>query len=406
MRTAPSDTAGTSYIDATTRPRRTRIGLVGPGFHLLGGLSVYTCRLANALCDDYDVSVLQLHKVMPARLYPGGHRAGAALTSMRYDDRVTSLGVLDWYWGLGLPRAATALRRARPEILVLQWWTAATLHTYLALALVARALRIPVVLEFHETQDIGEAAVPLVARYARTVMPVLLRMVGGGLVHNAHDLALLRRTYGDAAFASLDVETAPHGPYDHLPVSAVPPTAAGAGAGTPTKLLFFGLIRPYKGVEDLVAALDAMTPDQAAQFELAVVGETWEGWSLPSERIAASPYGDRITFVNRYVSDVEAGELYAWADAVVLPYRRGSASGPLQLAMSAGHHVVLYAVGGLVEAVEGYDGATLVAPDDVFALRDALLELPARRTERFSDPHSWEATGTAFSRLATRLASH
>src|SRR6201999_2257445 len=115
-----------------------------------------------------------------------------------------------------------------------------------------------------------------------------------------------------------------------------------------------------KGLEDLVAAFDALTPELAAQFNLTIVGETWQSWTAPAEAIAASRYRDRITFVNRYVTDAEAGHYFARADAVVLPYRRGSASGPLQIAMAHGRHVVLYRVGGLVEAVNGYDGAHLV----------------------------------------------
>jgi glycosyltransferase involved in cell wall biosynthesis len=68
--------------------------------------------------------------------------------------------------------------------------------------------------------------------------------------------------------------------------------------------------------------------------------------------------------------------------------------------MSVGLHAVLYAVGGLVEAVADYAGAELVAADDVDALRAALLRLDPRRAERFANPHSWAATGAALERLA------
>ena len=70
--------------------------------------------------------------------------------------------------------------------------------------------------------------------------------------------------------------------------------------------MFFGLIRPYKGLEDLIKAFDALSATEAESFTLTVVGETWEGWELPAELIAASPYRDRINFVNRYVTDSEA----------------------------------------------------------------------------------------------------
>jgi glycosyltransferase involved in cell wall biosynthesis len=67
-----------------------------------------------------------------------------------------------------------------------------------------------------------------------------------------------------------------------------------------------------------------------------VVGETWEGWTLPGEQIARSPRRDRITFVNRYVSDEELDGYLRGADAVVLPYLRSSLSGPLHVAMGYG----------------------------------------------------------------------
>ncbi len=205
----------------------------------------------------------------------------------------------------------------------------------------------------------------------------------------------------------LALDIAPHGPYDHLAgAEDVVPDQEDAGPdpdGT-VRLLFFGLIRPYKGLEDLIRAFDALPPAEAAAFRLTVVGETWENWTLPAELIAASPNAERITFVNSYVSDAEAARFYAGADAVVLPYRRGSASGPLQLAMSHGLHVLLYAVGGLVEAVRDYPGAQLIPPDDVGALTEALRGLPRVAGQRFVDPHSWQANGDAFGRLGERLS--
>jgi glycosyltransferase involved in cell wall biosynthesis len=376
-----------------------QVCVVGPGFHFMSGLSIYTCGLANALAQEHEVSVIRLQKLIPAALYPGGHRSGHDLTTLEYDPAVQVITDMDWYWGRPIGVALNHLRTHKPDLLVLQWWTAATLHTYLALSTAARRLGIPVVLEFHETQDSGEAAMPMVARYFRRTMPMLLARTSGALIHNDHDVAMIDDAFG-AVIGTLAVQIAPLAPFDHLPVPAVG-VATGDG---PTRLLFFGLIRPYKGLEDLIAAFDAMSPEQAAQFTLTVVGETWEKWTVPAELIAASRYRDRITFVNRYVTDVDAAQYFADADAVVLPYRRGSASGPLQIAMNAGLHVVLYAVGGLVEAVRDYPGARLVAPQDIDGLRDALLELPAVRLDRFQDPHSWLDTVNALEALALELS--
>ncbi|MEC3980058.1 glycosyltransferase, partial [Amycolatopsis sp. H20-H5] len=232
---AVGDTVMDDGADDGRRPRR-RVWIVGPGFRFLSGLSVYTCRLANALVAEHDVSVLLLRGLIPARLYPGGKRTGQNLTSLRYADDVRLAGEIDWYWGDQIRRAARALARERPDVLVLQWWTAATLHTYLVLAIAARRAGVPVVLEFHEVQDTGEASVPFVAGYCRRVMPALLARASGALVHNKHDLNLLHETYGAAKLEHLAVQIAPHGPYDHLSAAPAPDTADACSDGV-TRLL-------------------------------------------------------------------------------------------------------------------------------------------------------------------------
>lgn len=378
---------------------KAKVAVVGPSFHFLSGISAYTCRLTNELSTQCDTSVLLLRRVIPRRLYPTAHRSRTADTTLRYRDNVTVLGELDWYWFPGILSALGHLRAEKPDILLLQWWTAATLHTYIILALAARMIGIRVALEFHETQDTGESSLFLARTYCRRLMPLLLALVGGALIHSRYDLQLLRRTYGAAAIDRLEVELAPHGPYDHIasPAAETLPTVHDA---SPTRLLYFGLIRPYKGLEDLVLAFNHLSADQAAQFHLTIVGETWEHWDTPAELVSASPHRRHITFVNRYVSDTEAAEFFRGADALVLPYRRGSASGPLHIAMHAGLHVVLYAVGGLIEATQSYEGAHLVASNDVEALRTALMSLPPHRTQRFTDHTSWSSTVHSVERLA------
>jgi glycosyltransferase involved in cell wall biosynthesis len=233
----------------------------------------------------------------------------------------------------------------------------------------------------------------------RLVAPLFLKLSDGFIVHNEFDRQALVDAYGIDA---KPVRTIPHGPYDQY--VSVPATADDAPVTTvsgddPFRLLYFGVIRPFKGVEDIVEALDRMTEDEAQRFQLTVVGETWEDWTLPAERIAASPHADRITFINRYVADDEVAELFAVADAVVLPYHRSSSSGPLHIAMSQGLPVIVSAVGGLIEATEGYAGAIRIPPRDPRALREAMLHSTAQRGRRFADQHSWSRTIDGYGRL-------
>ena len=297
-----------------------------------------------------------------------------------------------------MARAFRFLRRERPDVLVLQWWTGTVLHSYLALALAARMLGIRIVVELHEAQDVGEAAIPVVGRYVRWLAPQLFAMADRYVVHSEFDRELVSRHYG---LALDDIEIIPHAAYEQYGTPAEAEEAPAADG--PCRLLYFGVIRPFKGVEDLVRAFDALPEDEASRYTLTIVGETWEGHTLPGELVAASRYRDRISFVNRYVEDDEVEGLFADADVVVLPYHRSSQSGPLHVAMAHGLPVVVTAVGGLVEATSGYDGAVLVQPQDPRSLLDGIRRAETLRGRRFAVPHSWEASAASFAALARRL---
>jgi glycosyltransferase involved in cell wall biosynthesis len=370
----------------------TRIVVVGSGWRFLSGISYYTCRLANALHQRYDVAAILMRQLLPTRLYPGRSRVGRRLSDLSYADGVRVFDGVDW-WGVpSLIRAVRFLRRERPDVVVLQWWTGTVLHSYLLLCLAARLAGARVVIEFHEVQDTGEARHGWARRYVRAMIRPLLRRTDGAVVHSRFDERALLGAYG---LEGVPVEIARHGPFDHHE-RAIP---AARRPGEPCRLLFFGTIRPYKGLEDLIEAF-ALLP---ADFRLTVVGETWEGWDLPASLIAASPAAERIAFVNRYVTDAEVDEFFAGADVVVLPYRRSSASGPLHIAMSHGLPVVVTAVGGLVEAAERYSGTRFAPPGDPAALARAIREAGALTGRRHADPSSWEETVAAYGRLLTTL---
>ncbi len=373
-------------IAADRHSSNERVVIIGSGSLFASGISHYTYLLSCALNDEYDVGALLMRRLVPRRLYPGRDRVGAAVANaVAYPPDVPVYDGVDWYWGPSLTNALRYLDRQRPTVVIFQWWTGAVLHTYLRLARYAARHGARLILEWHERQDVGEAAMPGARRYVEALMPRLLSLVDAHVVHSRFDMQAISSAYplGDAT-----VRVIPHGPYNHVVIPEVP--RADAQVGFPFRLLYFGVVRPFKGVEDLVAAFSMLDCDQASQFRLSVVGETWEGWTVPDQAIARSPHADLIERVDRYVSDEELAGYVAWADAIVLPYHRSSMSGPLHVALAAGLPVVVTAVGGLVEAVRDYAGTVLVPPKDPAALRDALLKLLARQGERYANPHSWQ----------------
>jgi glycosyltransferase involved in cell wall biosynthesis len=134
-------------------------------------------------------------------------------------------------------------------------------------------------------------------------------------------------------------------------------------------VLFFGLLRPYKGVEVL---LDAWRGIDGA--ELWIVGRP----RMPLEPLLASAPGG-VRFIPRFIPDAELPAYFRRADLIVLPYRRTERfdqSGVLFTALAFARPVIVSDIGGFSE-VGGAGAARLVPPDDPAALHDALIELIA-----------------------------
>ncbi len=371
--------------------------VIGAGWRFASGISHYTYRLSTALADEYQVSVVLLRRLLPERLYPGASRVGAEVNDAAYPVDMPIYDGVDWYWGRSMAGAIRFIDKQCPEVVVLQWWTGAVLHSYIRLARHAVRRGARVILEWHEGQDVGEAGLPGARQYVQLLLPFLLSRISGHIVHSDFDLRAIDDAYNITA---RPVQVIPHGAYDHLAHVSLQQRVS---SDEPFQLLYFGVVRPFKGVEDLVEAFSSLDRHQAEQFRLTIVGETWEGWKAPADAIARSPHADLIQRIDRYVTDREVAAYYDQADAVVLPYHRSSASGPLAIAMSAGLPVVVTAVGGLVEAVRDYPGALQVPPRDPPALRNALLDLPDKRGRRYEDPHSWTRIAQAYCDLIDQV---
>jgi len=381
--------------------------VVGPGDRFLSGVSYYTAALTSALAEHEPVAVLLLRRLCPHLAYPGRGHVGRADGTLSYPD-VPVLNGLDWFWGRSAIRAWRFWHRVRPHTVILQWWTGTVLHSYLALAWLARRTGARVVMEFHEVQDVGEARLPLVGPYTRAGMRLLLNRTDALVVHSEFDRAAIRAVYPPAAV--LPIEVVAHGPYTQYTDGAASPRASGAPPrrrpvdGEPARLLIFGVIRPYKGHAELAEAVRLLV-ESGLDIHLTVVGEIWQGYRDPLDRLATVLPPDRLTVVDRYVDDSEVRGYFADTDLVVLPYRRSSASGPLHIAMSLGLPVVTTSVGGLVEATADYSGAVLVPPGDPLALAEGIRAALPLGATRHPDPHSWSQTVDRFTALLGRIGS-
>jgi glycosyltransferase involved in cell wall biosynthesis len=214
------------------------------------------------------------------------------------------------------------------------------------------------------------------------------------VVHSQYGRAQLVKSLG---IPGEKVRVIHHGAFEHLARIESPVLPPELGDARGPVVLFFGLLRPYKGLPVLLRAWRSLAGRaELGSPELWIVGRP--RMSIARLRAAAPP---DVHFVPRFVSDAELAGCFRRADVVVLPYvetERLDFSGVLAAALAFQTPAVVSDVGGF-EEVAGTGAAKLVAPGDPVALSVALEQLLADPGQRkrmelaaraaAAGPYSW-----------------
>jgi glycosyltransferase involved in cell wall biosynthesis len=138
-------------------------------------------------------------------------------------------------------------------------------------------------------------------------------------------------------------------------------------------ILYFGIIRDYKGFDILLKAI-AELKNRNTDFHLLAGGECYGNDEKYNKLISDLGISNYITWHNRYIPDSEVTDYFSAADVVALPYRTASQSGITQIAYSYDLPVIVTNVGGLPEIVdEGKSGFT-ISPENPEELAVVLAE--------------------------------
>jgi len=344
-----------------------RLVLIGPARPLRGGVAQHTTRLAAAAeAAGHDVLLLSYARLYPRWLYPG--------RAMREpDDAGAAVGrpVLIPWWPPTWRAAARAALAHGPDLVVIQWWVPflGPMAAWLAWRLARGGARVAWLC--HNVLP-HEGGGPV----DRAVIRAALGRGDAWLVHSRSDADALAALLGPARLARgrLAVTAMPA----VAPEAAQPPPdraaarrALGVPGGAPLAL-FFGFVRPYKGLDVLIDALPAARA-AVPGLRLWVAGECW----TPARDLAAQAHAlglgaAEVTIEDAYLPAAEAGIRFAAADVCVLPYRSATQSAVATAAFAHGLPVIASRVGGLPDAVaDGVDGL-LVPPGDPAALAAAI----------------------------------
>lgn len=341
-----------------------KVALLGPTHPYRGGIAHYTTLLARAFAKKHETRIVSFTRLYPGVFFPGASQFDASeeaiLPPVEPERIVDSLNPLTWL------RAGARLREFLPDILIVPWW-----HPFFgpALGTVARASRqgdAPKRIFLCHNVEPHEPTL-----LDRWLAGYAFGSADGFLVHARAEAGRLQaRAHGRP------IRVHPHPSYEIF--SARQPTRSAARAALKAEgrvLLFFGYVRAYKGLVDLLGALRLARAD--AWDRLYIVGEFYEPRSRYEFLLNDPLLHGKIVVVDRYLPNEEVATYFAASDVVVLPYRSATGSGIAQVAFGSGTPVIATRTGGLEDVVEEGVSGLLVEPSRPGDL--------ARAIERFFD---------------------
>lgn len=344
-----------------------KIALLSCFYPYRGGISQFNASLFQELGKTHSVAAFNFKRQYPDFLFPGKTQF------VTPDDEavaIASTPLLDTANPFSYIRTAKAIRAWEPDLLVMRYWM-----SYFA---------------------------PSQGWVARHMGPrcKVISIVDNVIPHEPHffDKPLTRwYLHGNDAFITLcdavnqDLKAlhpdarsivSPHPLYAHFG-DRLPRKRAQQTLGLdPDKrtLLFFGLIREYKGLDLLLEAMHHLDE----RYQLIIAGEPYGSFDKYERLIRQYGLQDRILAHLSYIPDARVSPYFSAADLCVLPYRSATQSGISSVAYHFEVPMVTTDVGGLRETIADRNTGLVVPPNDPKAIAEAIsryFECPALREQ-------------------------
>ncbi len=342
-----------------------KICIIGPTYPYRGGIAHYTTLLVKHLMEaGHQVRLFSYTRMYPKFLFPGKSDKDPSANTLQVPCEyiVDPINPLSWW------RVFRRIRREAPNLLLLQWWVPYWTPSLAAIShLVKRYTNIKIVYVCHNVTPHEESGT-----IDHRLAWVVLKRGDAFIVHSEQDRRKLCALLPQPVVWRTD-----HPTYEVFRQLASPkaedtPVRDSLNLTNKKVVLFFGFVRPYKGLEYLIQALP-LVREQLSDVHLLIVGEFWtskQGYLAYAANLGVT---EHITIIDDYVPNEEVGKYFAAADVVVLPYVTATQSGVVQLAFGFGKPVITTRVGGLHEVVrDGYNGL-VVPPQDEEALAAAIV---------------------------------
>lgn len=354
-----------------------KIVLIGPVYPYRGGISHYTGLMYRELSRKYDVEMISYKMQYPKVLFKKEQRD---YENDRFQIEDTNF-MIHTANPFNIIRTANYIRRKKPDMVIIQWWHPYFAPCYFLLAKFMGKQNLTFVCHNvfpHERFPLDKKLTKLTLKNGTHF-----------IVHAKEEEAELKQIMPHP-----DCQVTPHPSYNAFCFAHMTKAQARERLGLASDekvLLFFGFVRPYKGLKHLINAMPRIK-ECLGNVKLLIVGEfgSAEDKEQYRDQIKALAVSDTmvgkeleqsIAIYDGYTPDCEVEKYFAACDMAVLPYESATQSGIVQIAYGFGKPVVVTNVGGLPDVVSDNRTGYIVPPQDADALADAVIRYFAEDKE-------------------------
>jgi glycosyltransferase involved in cell wall biosynthesis len=311
-----------------------KIAILSPFYPFRGGIAQLNARMYAELSKNNEIKAFTFTTLYPDFLFPGQTQFVAEDDSTTVIDSERILSSIN---PLSYVRTANIINKYAPDWLIIPYWI-----SFLAPAfgIISRLMK-------KRTRIISlvHNAIPHERRFFdKSFARFFFKKCDGFIVFSEPVKQDLLKLVPDA-----HILLTPHPIYDHYNEKIGRREASeklGVSMDKRT-LLFFGLIREYKGLDILIEAMSLLD----GRYQLIIAGESYDNFEKYQKLIDESPLKENIKVFGQYIPDNMVTTLFSASDVLILPYRSATQSGVVAVAYQLETPIIATNVGALGETV-------------------------------------------------------
>ena len=342
-----------------------RFAILSPFYPYRGGIAQFSMYLYQALMKEHTVKVFSFSRLYPGFLFPGKTQfveKGKQIISAPSERILDSLNPFSY------EKTAKAIEEFQPDVLVIAYWMPFIAPAYGRIAHKLRGKTRIIALVHNAISHESKF-------YDKSLSKLFFDNVDGFMVLSEFVKKNLQTIYPNAKYC-----LQAHPLYNHFGEKQDKKASCKTLNLNPDKktLLFFGLIRDYKGLDLLLQAMSFLDNS----YQLVVAGESYDDFEKYQQIIDVSLAKDRIRVFNQYIEDEDVPVLFSAADAIVLPYKSATQSGVIPVAYHFEVPIVATDVGSLKDTIETA-GTGIICLPQVENIAEGIQKLFSEGTEKF-----------------------